>query len=66
MNGHVSEITPQTGAHPRGELDQTVYQAAQQKQGSDELLSFFMGKNTPERQDFIIGNLKIEKDLIEA
>ena len=33
---------------------------------SDELLSFFMGKNTPERQDFIIGNLKVEKDLIEA
>ena len=33
---------------------------------SDELLSFFMGKNTPERQDFIIDNLKVEKDLIEA
>ncbi|MGH7946177.1 MAG: DNA topoisomerase IV subunit B [Opitutaceae bacterium] len=33
---------------------------------SDELLSFFMGKNTPERQDFIIGNLRIEKDLVEA
>ena len=33
---------------------------------SDELLSFFMGKNTPERQDFIIGNLKIEKDLVDA
>jgi len=33
---------------------------------SDELLSFFMGKNTPERQDFIIGNLRVEKDLIEA
>ena len=33
---------------------------------SDELLSFFMGKNTPERQDFIIANLKIEKDLVEA
>ena len=32
----------------------------------DELLAFFMGKNTPERQDFIIGNLRIEKDLIEA
>ena len=27
---------------------------------SDELLSFFIGKNTPERQDFIIGNLRIE------
>jgi topoisomerase-4 subunit B len=33
---------------------------------SDELLSFFMGKNTPDRQDFIIANLKIEKDLIEV
>lgn len=33
---------------------------------SDELLSFFMGKNTPERQDFIIGNLRVEKDLVEA
>jgi len=27
-----------------------------------ELLSFYMGKNTPERQDFIIDNLKVEKD----
>ncbi len=33
---------------------------------SDELLGFFMGKNTPERQDFIIGNLKVEKDLVEV
>ncbi|MSU24392.1 MAG: type IIA DNA topoisomerase subunit B [Opitutus sp.] len=33
---------------------------------SDELLSFYMGKNTPERQDFIIGNLKMEKDLVEV
>ncbi|HTL67512.1 MAG TPA: DNA topoisomerase IV subunit B [Lacunisphaera sp.] len=33
---------------------------------SDELLAFFMGKNTPERQDFIIDNLRIEKDLVEA
>jgi topoisomerase IV subunit B len=24
-----------------------------------------MGKNTPERQDFIIENLKVEKDLVE-
>jgi topoisomerase-4 subunit B len=33
---------------------------------SDALLSFFMGKNTPERQEFIIGSLKVEKDLVEA
>jgi len=32
---------------------------------SDELLSFFMGKNTPERQEFIIENLRVEKDLVE-
>ena len=30
-----------------------------------ELLSFYMGKNTPERQKFIIDNLKVELDLIE-
>ena len=30
------------------------------------LLTFYMGKNTPDRQDFIIGNLRAEKDLIEA
>ena len=30
------------------------------------LLTFYMGKNTPDRQDFIIGNLKVEKDLVEA
>ncbi len=31
----------------------------------DELLSFYMGKNTPSRQEFIIDNLKVEMDLIE-
>jgi topoisomerase-4 subunit B len=28
----------------------------------DEILAYYMGKNTPERQDFIIDNLKIEQD----
>ncbi|MBP6782464.1 MAG: type IIA DNA topoisomerase subunit B [Verrucomicrobiales bacterium] len=30
-----------------------------------DLLEFYMGKNTPQRQEFIIKNLKIETDLIE-
>jgi topoisomerase-4 subunit B len=30
-----------------------------------DMLSFYMGKNTPERQDFIISNLKVEKDTAE-
>jgi topoisomerase-4 subunit B len=37
-----------------------------QLHSSDQLLGFYMGKNTPERQDFIIENLKVEKDLVEA
>jgi topoisomerase-4 subunit B len=30
-----------------------------------EILPFYMGKNTPERQEFIIDNLRIEEDLVE-
>ncbi|MFT3740526.1 MAG: toprim domain-containing protein [Breznakibacter sp.] len=33
--------------------------------GVFELLDFYMGKNTPERQNFIIGNLVIEEDLVD-
>ena len=29
----------------------------------EEILKYFMGKNTPERQEFIINNLKVEEDL---
>ena len=28
-----------------------------------DLLTFYMGKNTPDRQVFIIDNLRVEKDL---
>ena len=31
----------------------------------DKLLEFYMGKNTPDRQKFIIENLKFELDIIE-
>jgi len=31
----------------------------------EELLSFYMGKNTPDRQKFIIENLKVEVDVME-
>ena len=30
----------------------------------DEILTFYMGKNTPERQGFIIDNLKVEEDYL--
>jgi topoisomerase IV subunit B len=31
-----------------------------------DLLGFYMGKNTPDRQNFIIDRLRVEKDLIEV
>ena len=31
----------------------------------EEMLSFYMGKNTPDRQKFIIENLKVELDIID-
>ena len=31
----------------------------------EEVLTFYMGKNTPKRQEFIIENLRVEKDIIE-
>ena len=33
------------------------------KESVAELLSFYMGKNTPDRQEFIIENLKVELDI---
>jgi topoisomerase-4 subunit B len=32
----------------------------------EQLLSFYMGKNTPDRQDFIIKNLKVDLDVVES
>ena len=33
---------------------------------TDKLLAFYMGKNTAQRQEFIIENLVVEKDLVNA
>jgi topoisomerase-4 subunit B len=32
----------------------------------DQILAFYMGKNTPDRQQFIIENLRVEKDVVEG
>ncbi len=31
-----------------------------------QMLDYFMGKNTPARQEFIVKNLKVEKDVVET
>jgi topoisomerase IV subunit B len=30
-----------------------------------DVLTFYMGKNSPERQNFIIDNLRVEADILE-
>jgi len=35
-----------------------------EKTDLDDLLKYYMGKNTPDRQGFIIDNLRVEKDEV--
>ena len=61
----LGEISPDEFKHFIGEdirLDPVMMDKAI---GIEELLSFYMGKNTPERQEFIIDNLKVELDRVE-
>ena len=37
-----------------------------QEETLQKLLDYYMGKNSPERQDFIIGKLRVEKNIVEA
>ena len=61
----LGEISPDEFKHFIGDnirLDPIMLDRAV---GIDEMLSFYMGKNTPKRQEFIIDNLKVELDQVE-
>ena len=61
----LGEISPDEFKHFIGEdirLDPVMLDKATT---IEQLLEFYMGKNTPNRQDFIINNLKVELDLAE-
>ncbi|MCH2488957.1 MAG: type IIA DNA topoisomerase subunit B [Flavobacteriales bacterium] len=61
----LGEISPDEFVHFIGEdirLDPVMLDKAM---SIDELLKFYMGKNTPDRQEFIIENLKVELDKVE-
>ena len=61
----LGEISPDEFKHFIGE-DMRLEPVMITKDASvHDLLEFYMGKNTPARQDFIIRNLKVEKDLLE-
>lgn len=61
----LGEISPDEFKHFIGDdirLDPVMLDRAM---SIENLLQFYMGKNTPDRQEFIINNLKVELDVIE-
>jgi len=61
----LGEISPDEFKHFIGENIRLDPIMLDKEMSIEELLSFYMGKNTPDRQEFIIDNLKVELDLIE-
>ncbi len=61
----LGEISPDEFKHFIGDDIRLDPVMLDENMSIDELLSFYMGKNTPTRQEFIIDNLKVEMDLIE-
>ncbi len=62
----LGEISPEEFKHFIGK-DMRLEPVTLKKEDTiNQLLPFYMGKNTPERQEFIIDNLHVEEDLAEA
>ena len=61
----LGEISPDEFKHFIGDDIRLDPVMLDQNMSIEELLSFYMGKNTPNRQEFIINNLKVELDLVE-
>ena len=62
----LGEISPEEFKEfigPNIRLDPVIYETDEKVQ---DLLKFYMGKNTPDRQNFIIDNLKIENNIESA
>ena len=61
----LGEISPDEFVHFIGEDIRLDPVMLDKDMSIEELLSFYMGKNTPTRQEFIIENLKVELDIVE-
>lgn len=61
----LGEISPDEFKHFIGKDMRLEPVSLKKEDALSKLLAFYMGKNTPERQDFIIENLKVEEDLVE-
>jgi topoisomerase-4 subunit B len=61
----LGEISPDEFKHFIGKDIRLEPVMFKREENLPQLLEFYMGKNTPERQLFIIDHLKVEKDLVE-
>ena len=62
----LGEISPDEFAGFIGEDVRLEPVILQKETKIQDLLRFYMGKNTPDRQQFIIDKLRVEKDLVEG
>ncbi|SMC74309.1 DNA topoisomerase IV subunit B [Cellulophaga tyrosinoxydans] len=61
----LGEISPDEFQHFIGDDIRLEPVMLDKNMSIENLLEFYMGKNTPDRQKFIIENLKVELDLVE-
>jgi len=61
----LGEISPEEFAQFIGPGIRKQLMRLEQGDHIQHLLEYYMGKNTMERQEFIIGNLKVELDIVE-
>lgn len=61
----LGEISPDEFQHFIGEDIRLEPVILSKESSIDSILSYYMGKNTPARQEFIIDNLRVEDDVIE-
>lgn len=61
----LGEISPEEFARFIGPEMRKQPVIIEQGEHVQQLLEYYMGKNTQERQEFIIGNLRVELDLVE-
>ncbi len=62
----LGEISPEEFRHFIGKDMRLEPVRMKKNDAVNGYLEFYMGKNTPDRQDFIIDNLRVEEDLVEA
>ncbi|WP_299002125.1 DNA topoisomerase IV subunit B [uncultured Tenacibaculum sp.] len=61
----LGEISPNEFVHFIGDDIRLAPVMLDKEMSIEQMLEFYMGKNTPDRQKFIINNLKVELDLVE-